>query len=307
MNPVLNNQLTLRYFLILIFFIGFVGIVNANEPPPFPGKLNPSPHDLWNDHQIIIDGTIIQKETKNEITNFDFKINEIFKGSTKANLVTGFMKNDNAWWFEVGDNALVYLSKENEISIYSTKVFPNCSAREHIQISPVLPNDDGIVRGRPTLPWGFQDQCIPNYFTYDPDFWNYMEYKPPLRQYNDYYLPTHMQKCSGDNVPISPKSHSYRIACVKPSTSDTLVSRGYAMIHSCMNTWHVPPGSDSLTCFCPEGEFRKLGGYYSQEDSPLELKSMQPIFRDNHHGIEITLQNPSDWKHYAYVYVDCDK
>ncbi|MGI0021701.1 MAG: hypothetical protein ACRD9Q_02455 [Nitrososphaeraceae archaeon] len=297
----------MKYFIIILILIGFVGLTNADEPPQFPGELNPSPYDLWNASQEIIDGTIIQKETKDKITNFDIKVNEVFKGTTKASLVTGFMKNEYSWMLEKGDNALIYLNKEKEISIYSIKVFPNCSAREHIQISPVLPNDNAFVRGAPILPWGWQDPCIPNYFTYDPDFWNYMEYKPPLRQYNDYYLPTHLQRCDGENVPITPKSHPYRIACVKPSTGDTLVNRGWAMVHSCVNTWNVQPGSDSLTCFCHEGEFRKLGGYYSQEGSPLTLGSIQPIFRDGQHGVEVTLNNPSDLSQYAYVYADCEK
>lgn len=296
----------MKYFVILLFLAGFVGIISADEPPQFPGKLDPSPYDLWNNNEIILDGSIIQKETKGNITNFDIQINEMFKGNTKASLLSGFMKNEYSWMFKEGDHVLVYLNKEKEISIYSTQVFPNCSAREHIQISPVLPNDDTFVRGAPTLSWDWKDPCLSNYFTYDPDFWNYMEYKPPLRQYYDHYLPTHMQRCDGENVPVTPVSHPNRIGCVKPSTGDTLVKRGWAMVHNCVNTWNVQPGKDSLTCFCREGEFRRLGGYYAPEESPLEIGSIQPIFRDGHHGVEVVLNNPTDVSQYAYVYTDCE-
>jgi hypothetical protein len=303
----------MKYFVIFLILIGFVGLAIADEPPTFPGKLNPSPYDLWNEHDLIIDGTIIAsmpQKTHPVTLQYEIKVNEYFKPIEKSFQLITAITNDTSTYFEPNTRALFYLKQIEgtyKVSIYSVKTTQNCGARDLIQISPVLPNDDSFVRGPSSIQWDYKDSCIPNYFTYDPDFWTFREYKPPLRQYSDHYLPTHMQKCSGENVPITPKSHPYIIACVKPSTSDKLVNRGWAMVHSCVNSWFVQPGKDSLTCSCAEGEFRKLGGYYFPEESTLELVMIQPIFKNGQHGIKVELYNPTDLSQYAYVYADCEK
>ncbi|MGQ0792130.1 MAG: hypothetical protein ACT4NJ_07930 [Nitrosopumilaceae archaeon] len=302
----------MKYFVIFLILIGYFGLAFADEPPMFPGKLNPSPYDLWDENQIILDGTIIGSmphKTHPVTLQYEIKVNEYFKPQEKSFQLITAITNDTFTYFEPNTRALFYLKQVKDtykVSIYSVKTTPNCGARDLIQISPVLPNDDAFVRGPSAVAWDYRDPCVPNYYSYDPDFWTFREYKPPLRQYNDHYLPIHMQKCGGENVPVTPKSHPNRIACVKPSTSDKLVNMGWATVHSCVNSWFVQPGKDRLTCLCREDEFRKLGGYYVPEDSPLELGMIQTIVRNGQHGVEVELNNPTEFSQYAYVYADCE-
>lgn len=178
---------------------------------------------------MILDGTIIEKSPLGEFTKFDIQINEIFKGGTNSQIITGFISKNMDWILDKGDRALIYLGDKHVISDFSVKTSALCNARDLIQISPVLPNDDSIVRGAPVLPWEWKDPCVPNYFGYDPDFWNARPYHSPLKQHSDHYLPIHMQRCGSDeHVSIIPKNHPY-IACVTPETASKLMERGWGV------------------------------------------------------------------------------
>jgi hypothetical protein len=75
------------------------------------------------------------------------------------------------------------------------------------------------------IPWDYKDQCVPDYFSYDPDFWTFREYKPPLRQYQDHGLPINMQKCTEGLSGVILLSHTDWLSCVKPSSVDKLLER----------------------------------------------------------------------------------
>ena len=108
-----------------------------------------------------------------------------------------------------------------------------CEPRDYIQIAPVLPNDPNqLVRGPPTLLFDWKDQCVPDYFGFDPNFWVYREYKPPMQQWIVHDIPIEEQRCAGegdDFVSVQKTgNHDYKY-CVKPETVSTLVERGWAI------------------------------------------------------------------------------
>ena len=175
--------------------------------------------------------TIKVNSDMDNISNYHIKVNKFFKGDHNAELIFT-QKHLYVYPFEVEDNGLFYLKFDNntgyDLQPYSIKTFDNCNARSLIEIIPVLPNDDILVRGFMGMGWEFKDQCVANYFTFDPDFWNYRIIKSPLRQHADHDLPIHMQRCvSDEHVSIFSKSNSNHIVCVKPSTSEKLIERGW--------------------------------------------------------------------------------
>jgi hypothetical protein len=188
------------------------------------------PQALWDIHEVILDGTIVDYD--NKTWTYNIKVNQVFKGSIKSDLISaeGF---DVLNYFKKDDRALFYLhdispasaNYKYKITDYSVKTSTNCDARSLIQISPVLPNDNTIVRGAPTVSWDYKDQCVPDYFSYDPDFWTFREYKPPLRQYQDHNLPINMQKCTEGLSGVILLSHPDWLSCVKPSSVDKLLGR----------------------------------------------------------------------------------
>lgn len=191
---------------------------------------NADPQALWDIHEVILDGTIVNYD--NNTRRYDIKVNQVFKGPSGFDLISadGF----DVWrYFKKGDRALFYMYDTSAITSnykytitdYSVKTSATCDARSLIQISPVLPNDNVLVRGAPTITWDYKDQCIPDYFSYDPDFWTFRDYKPPVRQYQDHGLPIEMQKCTGGLSGVILSSHPNWLSCVKPSSIDKLLER----------------------------------------------------------------------------------
>ncbi|MEO9309415.1 MAG: hypothetical protein ABI337_03875 [Nitrososphaera sp.] len=188
------------------------------------------PQALWDIHEVILDGTIL--DYNNNTWRYDIKVNQVFKGPTNFDLISA--EGFDVWrYFKKGDRALFYLydistvssNYKYKITDYSVKTNTNCDARSLIQISPVLPNDNAFVRGSHMIPWDYKDQCVPDYFSYDPDFWTFREYKPPLRQYQDHGLPINMQKCTEGLSGVILLSHTDWLSCVKPSSVDKLLER----------------------------------------------------------------------------------
>jgi hypothetical protein len=227
----------MKYFVLLILVIVFLSLTDyyaSGYLDKTTYSIDPDPLALWNEHDLVVDGTItfsMPHRTHPVTLQYDIKVNEIFKPADKSIKTINAITNNSSTYFEPGSRALFYLDKiedTHKVSIYSVLVKGNCDARDLIQISPILPNDDSFVRGAPILPWDWKDPCVPSYFTYDPDFWNYMEYKPPLRQYKDHNLPISAQRCGSDeHVPIISEFHPHNIVCVKPETKQKLIERGW--------------------------------------------------------------------------------
>lgn len=251
----------MKYFIFLSLLIGFSGMLFTSQaeakcaypyepctaPPPLEmlvkarttiesalQVIDRSPYDIWNEHDLIIDGTTIgsmPQKTHPVTLQYEIKVNEYFKPREKSFQLITAITNDTSAYFEPNTRALFYLKQIEggyKVSIYSVKTTQNCGARDLIQISPVLPNDNSFVRGAPILPWDYRDPCVPNYYSYDPDFWTFREYKPPLRQYKDHNIPIHLQMCDGYFVPVIPKSNPNHIACVKERSLTSLIERGWA-------------------------------------------------------------------------------
>ena len=132
---------------------------------------------LWNYHDVILDGTLIETDLAVTITGdhvplYHIKVNKYFKGEKNSDMVTA-VENPDDLGFNLFENGLFYLKKLESQNLYtatiaSAKTFGNCDARDLIEISPVLPNEKP-ARSPPILPEGFVDPCIPEYFDVDPD------------------------------------------------------------------------------------------------------------------------------------------
>ena len=160
----------------------------SEKTKQYSERLDPDPVlDLWNNHAEIIDGTIVSKTTYPGTgkgpTEFHVKVNKFFKPLSKNTesiiLFASYADSDIPSVLNEGDRALIYIEPGNKISRYSVKVDEStyCEPRDYVQITPILPNDPNqLVRGAPTLSFDWADQCLADYYTKDPDFWQYREY-----------------------------------------------------------------------------------------------------------------------------------
>ena len=245
----MNKASDLLLFVFLIVILGIQNVFATMDDSPMEELerarntiesaiqvVDRSPYDIWNEHDLVIDGTIIDsvpQKTYPVTLQYELKVNKYFKPTEQPSQLITAIANETSIYFEPNTRALFYLKKLEGgyiVSTYSVKTSQNCSARDLIQISPVLPNDNSIVRGAHTVPWNYKDMCVPDYFSYDPDFWTFRDYKPPLRQFRDHNLPIDLQRCHSDFESIHSKNHPEYIGCVKPETAEKLVERGWGKI-----------------------------------------------------------------------------
>jgi hypothetical protein len=228
----------MKYFVIFLILVGFFSSSYATQyqspetdkPINSENSIHVVPEILWDIHEVILDGTIV--EYNNNTRTYHIKINQVFKGSLNSDLISaeGFdIWND----FKKGDRALFYIYDISPVSTnynykitdYSVKTTPTCDARSLIQITPTLPNEDSFVRGAPTIPADWEDPCVPNYFSYDPDVFNFREAIAPLKQIK-HKIPIDKIRCY-DNKVIVFRNSDGSPACVKPETKTKLFERGW--------------------------------------------------------------------------------
>jgi len=214
----------------LLFAYGSVSLDRTAYPVP-----DVDPLELWSINDVIIDGTVIDKESiqdenMKEIFGFNIKVNEYFKGKQNAKIIYAkqlhvFPNFD----LEKGDNALFYIRNVSEfgyvVQSHSVKTFGNCDARSLIEIIPVLPNQE-YPHSAPTRSESYFDPCVSDYFSYDPDFFKgIVNGISPLKQVQ-HEIPTEMIRCYNDLILI----HKYdgTPACVENETKKMLVERNWA-------------------------------------------------------------------------------
>ena len=132
---------------------------------------------LWNYHDVILDGTLIETDLAVTITGdhvplYHIKANKYFKGEKNSDMITA-VENPDDLEFDLFENGLFYLKKlENQnwytVTIASAKTFGNCDARDLIEISPVLPNEKPPI-SMPANPAAYIDLCVADYYDVDPD------------------------------------------------------------------------------------------------------------------------------------------
>ena len=104
------------------------------------------------------------------------------------------------------------------------------------------------------------------------------------------------------------KNRTGEIACVKLYTADILIKRGWAKIHSGVNSLFADPGTKSLTAFCSPDETLYTWGYYVQKDSTLKITKKETISNEyGQQGYLVEFFTPDEFSQYAYVWVDCNK
>ena len=247
--------------------------VVADHVKDFSEHRDPDPvFDLWSKHAEIIDGTIVSKTTYPGTgkgpTEFHVKVNKFFKPLSKntesITLFASYTESDIASILNEGDRALIYVEPGNQISKYSVKVNEStyCEPRDYIQIAPVLPNDPNqLVRGPPTLPFDWKDQCVANYFTKDPNFWQYREYRPPMQQWKIHTIPIEEQRCSGEGEDfvsvqkIGNFNHKY---CVKPGSILKLIERGWAITNNENTSFKITTSESKLATFYAQPQITSI-------------------------------------------------
>ncbi len=196
---------------------------------------------LWNYHDVIFDGTLIETDLAVTITGdhvplYHINVNQYFKGEKNSDMITA-VENPDDLEFDLFENGLFYLKKMDgqnwyTATIASTKTFGNCDARDLIEINPVLPNEKP-ARSAPILPEGFVDPCVPNYYDVDPDG-NKSVYSLEIDT-SLYSLKQQIKKgwnieslfCHDEQVLIL-KITDESPACVKLETKTKLIQRGWA-------------------------------------------------------------------------------
>jgi len=83
--------------------------------------------------------------------------------------------------------------------------------------------------------------------------------------------------CNNSELVHVRKASNEKGACVKPYTADILIKRGWAKIHSGVNSLFADPGTESLTAFCSPDETLYTGGYYVQKESTLKITKKETI------------------------------
>jgi len=229
-------------FLVLIGILGFATNVFALE------SYNPTPLELWESNELVIDGTVIEVDTERIfseelIRSYQIKVHEYFKGPHKFDLVYAQEPFSNKY-FKTGERILFYLYKDNsnsyQVHSASLKTFENCNARDLIEISPVLPNEKPPI-STPVLDENFIDSCIPDYYDVDPDFGGVTIYPAPLKQVNAGIEPQNVQ-CQDPNKTLVLKMDGSP-ACMKPESVPKLIDRGWANGIKIENEWttsHYP-------------------------------------------------------------------
>lgn len=212
----------------LLFAYGSVSLDRTAYPIP-----DIDPLELWSMNDVMIDGTVIDKESiqdKNmkEIFGFNIKVNEYFKGKQNAKIIYAkqlhvFPNFD----LEKGDNALFYIRNTSEfgyvVQSHSVKTWGDCDARNLIEIG-TLPNEES-GRSPPRLSESYFDPCVADYFTYDPDFFGeIVNGIPPLEQ-TKHGIPNDLIRCYDDLLKIT--KHDGSPACVKPETIPRLMERNW--------------------------------------------------------------------------------
>ena len=198
-----------------------------------------TPLDLWNKHENIFDGTVINAIGQKSIPityQYQIKINKYFKpDNVKPSLISAI--SNTTTWFDVGDSALFYSYKKDGIfwiSPYSVKTTKLCDARDFIEISPVLPNEKPPI----SSPAGIDDYvdiCVPSYFPEDPDLVkivvddksnNSNVLATPLKQFKSGIVAENVKCKEGLKMIIKLSNNSP--ACVKPESIPKLIEREWA-------------------------------------------------------------------------------
>ena len=248
---------------------------------------NPDPLDLWNSADVIIDGTIIDIEytnsdNDNNIPNYHIKVNKYFKGVHEIRLV--FAQNDlHVSEFNVNDTGLFYLKAGDttgySIQSHSVKTFGDCTARDLIEISPVLPNE-GFPRSAPTRSESYFDPCMANYFTYDPDFFaGILNGISPLKQ-TKHGIPNDLIRCYDDLVKIT--KHDDSPACVTTQTKSKLVERGWVAFSDALSSFEIITRESDLAMF------------YAQPQITTVILKQDTTIRDH---LFSYLKKPDGWDH----------
>ena len=178
---------------------------------PFNTGLHPL--DLWNEFEIIMDGTVIGIDNHTEPYKYHINANTFFKSDHDFSLISAIGNAD----LLLGDRALFYISKFNGIywlSPYSITVTQECGARDLIPLS-TLPNEP-IGRGGPTLEFLIDHPCKPSYFK---------SRVSPLQQFKSGIKAEDVKCKQGLELILKVKDESP--ACVRPDHRFVLSQRGW--------------------------------------------------------------------------------
>lgn len=192
------------------------------------GVLLATPQYLFNVNQVIIDGTIVSsKQLSLTQIEYEIKVNNYFKNSQENESITAVgptFESGELYGkiYEVDDSALFYLNLiENQyrISPYSLQATSECSPRQMLGLY-LLP-DELHLEQQKVDPQLFK-KCIP-YLSSLSD-----TVRPPLKQ-TESGLVIDDISCFHD-LQLIIKQSTNTPSCVKPSSMNELLSRGWGIL-----------------------------------------------------------------------------
>ena len=219
---------------MVILAIGLIGVfTNCEDVFAFETN-NLDPLELWKNNELIIDGTVVEVSKSNPfsdefVRSYQIKVNQYFKGIHGFDLVYAQEPFSNKH-FKTDERVLFYLYKDEydayQVHPSSLRTTEMCTARDLIEISPVLPNENPPI-STPVLNKSFVDQCIPEYYDgNDPDEGVVTVYSAPLKQVKVGIESQNVQ-CQDSNKMLILK-YNGSPACVTSETKTKLIERDWS-------------------------------------------------------------------------------
>lgn len=203
--------------------------------PQSPLKLDDFASELWYDHELIIDGTILDiTGFGKEERTYDIKIDDYFKPSEGKNFgvitVYGFTPFESS----KGDRGIFFIKKEDaqwKHGRYGTKITGECHPELMYHNPPLI--DTPLVRGQPPIDFSNLIDCYPYYYKkYLPQYMKERgatEFSSPRTQSIDGVPPDEVVCNEGLHLLLKPTKFLIPV-CVTESTYHELANRGWSIV-----------------------------------------------------------------------------
>ena len=211
--------------------ISFLNKQLQSESEQKPLKLDDFAANLWYDHELIIDGTILDiTGFGKEERTYDIRINDYFKPSEGKDFGVVTVYGFTPFSSSKGDRGIFFIKKDDaqwKHGQYGTKITEECMP-ELMYHNPPL-TDPPLFRGQPQIDFNLLVDCYPYYYKkYLPQYMKAhgaTEFPSPRTQAIDGVLPDEIV-CNGNLELIAKRDGSP--ACVNHETKQKLIQRGWA-------------------------------------------------------------------------------
>ena len=208
---------------------------SSENEEQIPLKLDDFASKLWYEHELIIDGTILDiTGFAREERTYDIKINSYFKPSDGKNFGVVTVNGFTPFTSSEGDRGIFFIKKEDaqwKHGRYGTKITGECMPELMYHYPPLI--DPPLVRGSPPIDFGLLVDCYPQYYKkYLPQYMKERgatEFPSPRTQSID-GMPPDEVVCNEDlHLLLKPTEFQVSV-CVTESTYRELANRGWSVV-----------------------------------------------------------------------------